>query len=158
MPAYLSPSLFNGPNSARSAAWRGLLTRVLLGPPCAWGLAQRAASCETRRESGCSHIGFALGCDEEVYLEKSISTQVRNIDGTSLSSVAYAYCTFINIFKKEPLSLEKSSVVSGGLTSIVFVELGIQSSHLSRTTQQKIWYHVKKSFPGNVASSLAKAS
>lgn len=78
--------------------WRGLLTGVLLGRPCAWGLAQRAASCETRSESGCSHIGFALGCDEEVYVEKSLSTQVRNIHGTSLSSVAYARCAFINIF------------------------------------------------------------
>lgn len=52
--------------------------------------------------------------------------------------------------------MENGSLVSGGLISIVFMELGIQSSHLSRTTQQKTWYHVKKSFPGNVASSLAK--
>lgn len=43
-------SPFNGPNSAQSAVWRGLLIRVLLGPSCAWRLAQRAASGETRRE------------------------------------------------------------------------------------------------------------
>ena len=80
------------------------------------------------------------------------------INGISLSDVPYAYCAFANIFKKRLVSMENSSLVSGGLISIVFMELGIQSSHLSTTTQQKIWYHVKKSLPGNVASSLAKAS
>lgn len=87
--------------------------------------AQGAASRETRRDSGCSHIGFASGCDEEVYVEKSISTQVRKIHGTSLSSVAYAYRALINIFKKQPVSMENSSLVSGGPIAIVFMELGI---------------------------------
>lgn len=115
MPAHLSPSLLDGPNSAQSAVWRGLLIRVLLVSPCARGLAQRAASCEMRRENGCFHISFASGCDKEVYVEKSIPTQVRNIRGTGLSSVAYAYCSFVSIFKKQPVSMENSSHVSGGL-------------------------------------------
>lgn len=73
-------------------------------------------------------------------------------------SVIYACCAFPNISLKQPVSMENGSLVSGGLISIVFMELGIQSSHFSRTTPQKIQYQVKQSFPGNVASSLANAS
>lgn len=42
--------------------------------------------------------------------------------------------------------METSSLISGGLISIVVVELGIQSSHLSSTTQQKIWFFFGKNF------------
>lgn len=54
--------------------------------------------------------------------------------------------------------MENGSLVSGGLVSIVFMELSIQSSHFSRATRQKTRYRVKQSFPGNMASSLANAS
>lgn len=79
-------------------------------------------------------------------LKKSISPGVRNIHSTSFSSDNYAYCAFINIFKKQPVSMENSSLISGGLISIVFVELGMQSSLLSRTTQEKIWFFFGKNF------------
>lgn len=128
------------------------------GQPCAWGLAQRATSCGTRRESGYSHIGITLGYNEEAYVEKSLTRAVRNFCGTGLSSVTYAHCAFLNISLKQPVSMENSSLVSGGLILIVFMELSIQSSHFSRTTQQKIRYRVKQPFPGNMASSLANAS
>lgn len=85
VPACLSTPLLNGPNSAPNVAWRDLLTGILQGPLCAWDLAQRAASCETRREIGCSHIGLTLGYNEAAYIEKSLTTYVRNIHGTSLS-------------------------------------------------------------------------
>lgn len=81
----------------------------------------------------------------------------ENICGTSLSSVTYA-CAFLNVSLKQPVSMENGSLVSGGPIVIIFMELGIQSSHFSGTTRQKIRYRVKQSFPGNMASSLADAS
>lgn len=152
VPAHFSPSLFSGPNSAHSSVRRGLLTGVFPGPHCAWDPGTER-SFSLNEESGCSHTSFTLG-----YNEKSVSAQVRNINGISLSSVVHASCAFINVFQNQAVSMENSSFVWGGLISVVFTELGIQSSHLFREMQQKIWYYVKKLFPGKMASSLAKAS
>lgn len=42
--------------------------------------------------------------------------------------------------------MERSSPVSGGLSSVVFMERGIQSSHLPRTTLHKIYIASKSNF------------
>jgi len=44
--------------------------------------------------------------------------------------------------------MESSSIISRGPVLIVFMELGIQSSDLSRRTRQDVWYCIRKSFPG----------